>query len=126
MQHPFTCTVAGCTQSGKMVWVKTVLENAQKTISPSPQCIIWCYGQWQPSYFDMVRTMPGIEFNEGIPEDIGEPDYLDVSQRNLIWHNPAKTNVLPISLREKVITGIFPSILYRIFFINARKCEILA
>jgi hypothetical protein len=28
--------------------------------------------------------MPGIEFNEGIPEDIGEVDYLDISQHNLI------------------------------------------
>ena len=28
--------------------------------------------------------MPGIEFNQGIPEDIDERDYLDVSQRNLI------------------------------------------
>ena len=73
---------AGCTQSGKTVWVKTLLENAQKTISPPPQRIIWCYGQWQPSYFDTMKTMPGIEFNQGIPEDIDEPDYLDVSQRN--------------------------------------------
>ena len=32
----------------------------------------------------MMKTMPGIEFNQGIPEDIDEPDYLDVSQRNLI------------------------------------------
>ncbi len=32
----------------------------------------------------MARTMPGIEFNEGIPESIDKPDYLDVSQRNLI------------------------------------------
>ena len=83
MQHPFTCIVARCTQSGKTVWVKTLLENSQKTISPPPQRIIWCYGQWQPSYFDM-RTMPGIEFNEGIPDDIDNADYLDVSQRNLI------------------------------------------
>ena len=64
MQHPFTCIVAGCTQSGKTVWVKSLLENAQKTISPPPQRLIWCYGQWQPSYFDMLRTMPGIEFNK--------------------------------------------------------------
>ena len=28
--------------------------------------------------------MPEIELNQGIPEDIDEPDYLDVSQRNLI------------------------------------------
>ena len=60
------------------------MKNAQKTISPPPECIIWCYGQWHRSYFDMIKTMPGIEFNQGIPEDIDEPDYLDVSQRNLI------------------------------------------
>ena len=84
MQRPFTCIVAGCTQSGKTVWVKSLLENAQTTISPTPQRIIWCYGQWQPSYFDMMRIMPGIEFNEGITDDIDNADYLDVSQRNLI------------------------------------------
>jgi hypothetical protein len=28
--------------------------------------------------------MPGIEFNEGIPEDIDKVDYLDISQRNSI------------------------------------------
>jgi hypothetical protein len=84
MQHPFTCIVAGCTQSGKTVWVKSLLENAQTTISATPQRIILCYGQWQPSYFDTMRIMPGIEFNEGIPDDIDNADYLDVSQRNLI------------------------------------------
>jgi hypothetical protein len=84
MQQPFTCIVAGCTQSGKTVWVKYFLENAQTTISPTPQRIIWCYGQWQPFYFDMMRIMPVIEFNEGIPDDIDNADYLDVSQRNLM------------------------------------------
>jgi hypothetical protein len=88
LQHPFTCILAGCTQfqSGKTVWVKSLLENVQKTISPPPERIIWRYGQWQPSYFDnyMMKTMPGIEFNQGIPDDIDNADYLDVSQRNLI------------------------------------------
>ena len=28
LQHPFTCIVAGCTKSGKTVWVKSLLENA--------------------------------------------------------------------------------------------------
>ena len=79
MQHPFTCIVAGCSQSGKTVWVKSLLENAQTTISPVPQRIIWCYGQWQPSYFDMLGAIPEIEFNKGIPEDIDKVDYLDVS-----------------------------------------------
>ena len=103
LQHPFTCIVAGCTQSGKTVWVKTLLENVQKTISPTPQRIIWCYGQWQPLYFDMMRTMPGIEFNEGIPDDIDDPDYLDVSQRNLI----VLDDLMAQSGKEKRIADLF-------------------
>ncbi len=55
LQHPFTCIVAGCMQSGKIVWIKTLLENAQKSVSPTPQRVIWCYGQWQPSYVDMME-----------------------------------------------------------------------
>ena len=102
MQHPFTCIVAGCTQSGKTVWVKSLLENAQTTISPAPQRIIWCYGQWQPSYFDM-RIMPGIEFNEGIPDDIDNGDYLDVSQRNLI----VLDDLMAQSGKDKRISDLF-------------------
>ena len=103
LQHPFTCIVAGCTQSGKTVWVKSLLENAQKTISPAPQRIIWCYGQWQPSYFDMMRTMPGIELNQGIPDDIDNADYLDVSQRNLI----VLDDLMAQSGKDKRISDLF-------------------
>jgi hypothetical protein len=127
MQHLLTCIVAGCTQSGKTVWVKSLLENAQKTISPAPQRIIWYYGQWQQSYFDMLKTVPEIEFNKGIPEDIDNTDYLDVLQRNLIvwmisWHNPAEINVFLIFLPKEVIIEICPSsILFKIYFIRAKK-----
>ena len=103
MQHPFTCIVAGCTQSGKTLWVKSLLENAQTTISPTPQRIIWCYGQWQPSYFDMMRIMPGIEFNEGIPDDIDNADCLDVSQRNLI----VLDDLMAQSGKDKRISDLF-------------------
>jgi hypothetical protein len=112
MQHPFTCIIAGCTQSGKTVWVKTLLENAQKIISPPPQRIFWCFGQWQPSYFGMLRTIPGIEFNEGIPKDIEKVDYLDISQRKLIvldylMEQPSKDKrIANIFLRKEVITEI--------------------
>ena len=76
---------------------------SKKTISPTPQRIIWCYGQWQPTYFDMMRTMPGIEFNEGIPDDIDEPDYLDVSQRNLI----VLDDLMAQSGKDKRIADLF-------------------
>jgi hypothetical protein len=44
----------------------------------------------------MLRTMPGIEFNKGIPDDIDNGVIMDVSQRNLIIlddDNLVKTNV---------------------------------
>ena len=103
MQLPFTCIVPGCTQCGKTVWVKSLLENAQTTISPPPQRIIWCYGQWQPSYFDMLRTIPEIEFNKGIPEDIDKGDYLDISQRNLI----VLDDLMAQSDKDKRIADLF-------------------
>jgi hypothetical protein len=103
MQHPFTCIVAGCKQRGKTVWVKSLLQNAQTTISPVPQRIIWCYVQWQSSYFDMMRTTPGIEFNQGIPEDIDNADYLDVSQRNLI----VLDDLMAQSGKDKRIADLF-------------------
>ena len=84
LRHPFTCIVAGCTQSGKTVWMKKLLENAHQTIQPPPQRIIWCYGQWQPLYFEMLESIPGIEFYEGVPDDIEKSSFLDVTQRNLI------------------------------------------
>ncbi len=52
----------------------------------------------------LLRTMPGIEFNEGIPEDIDEPDYLDVSQRNLII---VLDDLMAQSGKDKRIADIF-------------------
>jgi hypothetical protein len=83
--------------------VKSLLENAQTPISPPPQRIIWCYGQWQPSYFDMLRTIPEIEFNKGIPEDIDKGDYLDISQRNLI----VLDDLMAQSGKDKRIADLF-------------------
>ena len=62
LHNPFTCIVAGFTQSGKTVWVNTRLENAQQAIRPPPQSIVWCYGQWQPMHLEMTDTIPGTEF----------------------------------------------------------------
>ena len=75
----------------------------------------------------MMRTMPEIEFNQGIPNDIDNADYLDVSQQNLIilatlWLNPAKINKSLIFLRKEAIIKICPSsILCKIYFIRAKK-----
>ena len=84
LEHPFTCMIAGMTGSGKSVWVKSLLQQAQKAIHLPPERIVWCYSQWQPAYSELLMTIPGIEFIKGIPENLEEDSYFDVSMRNLI------------------------------------------
>ena len=103
MKHPFNCNVAGCTQSDNTVWVRKLLENAPKVISSPPQCIVWCYGQWQPMYLAIIATIPGIEFNEGIPDDIAENDFLDVSERSLV----VLDDLMAKSGTDNRISGLF-------------------
>ena len=78
------CIVAGCTQSSKTVWIKTLFENTQQTIKPPSQRIMWCYRQWQLVYLEMIDTIPGIEFHEGMPSEFESHDFLDVNNHNLI------------------------------------------
>jgi hypothetical protein len=47
--------------------------------------------------------MPGIEFNQGIPDDIDNADYLDVSQRNLI----VLDDLMAQSGKDKRIADLF-------------------
>jgi hypothetical protein len=51
----------------------------------------------------MMRTIPGIEFNQGIPDDIDNIDYLDVSQRNLI----VLDDLMAQSGKDKRIADLF-------------------
>ena len=77
-------------------WVKTLLESAQTTISPPPERIMWCYGQWQPMYLEMIDTLPGIEFYEGIPSEIDSQHFwrsINVTWLflTILWHSQGKT-----------------------------------
>ena len=82
--HPFTCTVAGMTGSGKTVWVQSLLQQAQNVIDQPPDRIIWCYSQWQPAYTQLLMMKPTIEFVQGIQSSLENDTYLDVNIRNLI------------------------------------------
>ena len=69
--HPFTCMVAGMTGSGKMDWVKSLLQQAREVIHLPPERIVQCYSQWQPGYMElMMVTIPNIQFVRGIPSDL--------------------------------------------------------
>ena len=83
--HPFTCVVAGMTNSGKTVWVQSLLQQTQSVIDQLPERIIWCYSQRQPAYTpELLMMKPTMEFVKGIPKSLENDSYLDVNIRNLI------------------------------------------
>ena len=75
-RHPFTAVVAGPTGSGKTHFVTRFLRNLPNVMTPTPDHIVWCYGEWQPGYAEME----GVEFVEGLPS----MDALDPARRNLL------------------------------------------
>ena len=63
-QHPFTCVVAGPTSCEKNEFVAKFIQHVKQTMTPAPQRIVWCYGEWQRR-FDSV---PNVKFIEGLPQ----------------------------------------------------------
>ena len=63
-KHPFTCTVAGPTSSGKTQFVFRFIKHTTQMIDPPPEHIVYCYGEFQPIFTEL----PQIEFQEGLPD----------------------------------------------------------
>ena len=82
LQHPFTCCCAGMTGCGKTKWVQKLLMGKEQTIKGYPENIIWCYGEYQPTYEELSQEIPYLKFVEGFPEDIFAN--IDPSKKNLI------------------------------------------
>ena len=65
-QHPFTCIVAGPTQSGKTELVKCFIKHLEDMVTPLPARIVWSYGEWQTAYkslldkVDLVQGLPNL------------------------------------------------------------------
>ena len=69
MKHPFTMIVAGPTSSGKTILVRRLLDdwiNQIKGLLSTPKCV-WCYGQWQSEY-NNILSLP-IEYHEGLVDE---------------------------------------------------------
>ena len=75
--HPFTCLVSGPTQSGKTEFLLKLLENHDKIIEPSPNKIMWCYGEYNQRVANALPT--DALFKEGLWEDD-----LDPTKNNLL------------------------------------------
>jgi hypothetical protein len=46
--HPFTSMIAGPTGSGKSMFVRRFVPNIKHMMTPKPDRILWCYGEYQP------------------------------------------------------------------------------
>ena len=64
-QHPFTCYIAGPTQSGKSHFVFKLIKLCSVAIFPPPERIVWCYGEYQKAFSDRSGD---VEFVEGLPD----------------------------------------------------------
>lgn len=79
-KHPFTCFVAGPTQSGKTFLIHEILKYADQIIDQKIHKIIYCYSTWQPFYDQLKMISNNIEFYEGIYNI----DEINSNQNNLI------------------------------------------
>jgi hypothetical protein len=75
-KHPFTCIIAGPTKAGKTVYTFKLISEAHEQITPPPQKIVYCYGEYQPVFNDH----PHITFHEGLPD----VEDFDGKQRTLL------------------------------------------
>ena len=61
--HPFTSVISGPTGSGKSVFVRRLVHNIRLMMTPIPDRILWCYGEYQTLY----GTVDGVDFQQGLP-----------------------------------------------------------
>ena len=64
MQHPFTCIVSCPTGSGKSVFARKLIEHVEQVITPPPERIMYCYGEYQ-KVFDNYSN---VELHDGFPD----------------------------------------------------------
>ena len=73
-KHPFSCLVAGPSQSGKTTFVEQLIKHCDEMIHPVPKTIIWHYSAFQPAYESMSNV---VTFKKGVPTDVQLKSYGD-------------------------------------------------
>ena len=71
-KHPFSCLVAGPSQSGKTTFVERLIKHRNEMIYPVPKSIIWHYSEFQPAYESMSNV---VTFKKGVPTDVQLKSY---------------------------------------------------
>lgn len=69
-KSPTTIVFSGPTMSGKTRLCHAILKQAFQMFEDQPDKIIYAYGQYQPSFDDMKKTIPGLILHEGYHQKI--------------------------------------------------------
>ena len=72
-KHPSNIFISGPSGLGKTEFVKKMIEFKEDLFDILPQRIVWCYKEWQKSYYILQeREGSNIKFIQGIPDDEDE------------------------------------------------------
>lgn len=73
LKTPSNIMVVGPSKSGKTYWVTRLLRERREGMFRQPlNKVVYCYGEWQPT-FQMVQDQdPDVQFVQGIPDDLYE------------------------------------------------------
>ena len=53
----------------------------QGKFKPKPDRIVVLYKRWLPLYTEMKNTIPNIEFIKGVPQDLDDDNFFDVTKK---------------------------------------------
>lgn len=70
--HPFSMSISGITQSGKTQFLKSLLLNSNKIVTPAPDRVVICFTEEQEAYRELVSKLPHVELIKGLEFDLEE------------------------------------------------------
>jgi hypothetical protein len=75
-KSPVAICISGPTQAGKSTLTGKILERRDEIIdtgaSGSIDRVMYCYTEWQPSFFELKAKVPCIEFHKGLPDEYSD------------------------------------------------------
>ncbi len=83
LQFPCSAVISGPSSSGKTVFVKKLLCNADKVINVKIENIVFLYSCWQPLY-DELSALFDIKFIEGIPKSLTDENLLPPDKKSIL------------------------------------------